>query len=545
MDSIISRVNKEVRLLMSKDGRLIQDCVENAEENTKKFDSIIKSTNKDLETVHPLDNEIVEMLKKLSSKSSDEFFLFHELERVEELWNLLIEKSIICLRFFDTREPFLDFPAKHPSAYGIKDLRNYFKKYIKFEEVLYGGAKYYRDHIVHVVRVWLLGVNALLTNNCQYLNSIQIADGFKVNELEKISIWTLIALTHDLGYPLEKAQSIIESTRKMMKCFVADPNISIDLSFNGVQNNMNDFVLRFMSSKMIPKNNGCALKEKCELLKEKDSSVYVTRLQSKYYFKFQKSLENYKHGTISTIIIYKLLLFFLESDFTINEDYEFKYEDARQFYIRREILRSIASHTCSDIYHLKISSFAILLIIADDSQEWGRKSISELYAVKRIDQNLDSINFILDDENDKIVDVNEKYVLGEAPIDLELLTRILRNQYNQFCHYTALFRDGQDTKNRDFSYKKTCEITLTDSVEIVYKINFTVANKEQSSFEVIMQCSKLKDKFDTYGREFLKKVFTSKGTNKVYLKDGADNLESRTKAINFQFITPKPDDRIE
>ena len=385
---------------MSKDNRLIDDCISNIQKCSEKFKKIITQHNSALNTVYPIDDEIVDKLTKINTSTEDEFFLFNEMDNVIELWNSLIEKSIICLRFFDEREPFLDNTAKSPVAYGIKDLKNYFNKYTEFEEMLYGGAKYYRDHIIHVFRVWLLGINSLLDDDCSYLNSINIAEGFFVNELEKISIWTLIALTHDLGYPLEKSQGIIETTRKMMQSFVSNPNISMDLSFNGVQNSMNDFVLRFISSKMIPKNNGCANKENCPLLKSENESenlqsegedaqiqseektksfqAYVSRLQSKYYFKFQKSLENYKHGTISAIIIYKLLLFFLESDFTINEDYEFGHEDARQFYIRREILRSIASHTCPEIYHLKISSFAILLIITDDCQEWGRKSIAEL-----------------------------------------------------------------------------------------------------------------------------------------------------------------------
>lgn len=35
-----------------------------------------------------------------------------------------------------------------------------------------------------------------------------------------------------------------------MKCFIQNPVLSMDLSFRGIQNQMNDFVLRFMSSKM-------------------------------------------------------------------------------------------------------------------------------------------------------------------------------------------------------------------------------------------------------------------------------------------------------
>ena len=104
-----------------------------------------------------------------------------------------------------------------------------------------------------------------------------------------------------------------------------------------------------------------------------DKSVYVARLQPKYYMKLSKSLEKTNHGIISTIIVYKLLQYFLESDYSIDEDYTFDQEDARQFYIRREILRSMASHTCKDIYHLDMRTFSYLLIIVDDIQDWGKE----------------------------------------------------------------------------------------------------------------------------------------------------------------------------
>lgn len=49
---------------------------------------------------------------------------------------------------------------------------------------------------------------------------------------------------------------------------------------------------------------------------------------------------------ISAIIIYKMLIYFIETDNNPDASYIFDNEDARQFYIRRDILRAIASHTC-------------------------------------------------------------------------------------------------------------------------------------------------------------------------------------------------------
>ena len=38
----------------------------------------------------------------------------------------------------------------------------------------------------------------------QILEKIAVESGYDVNAYEKLSIWTLISLTHDLGYPLQK-----------------------------------------------------------------------------------------------------------------------------------------------------------------------------------------------------------------------------------------------------------------------------------------------------------------------------------------------------
>lgn len=472
------------------------DYTELLEEYTNKYQSEDKRLIE-----FPLDESVMQKLDTIAIESPDEYYLFNHLDTIKELWKILIEKSIKCLRYFDTREPFMENSQKHPKAYGVNELQSYFEEYCKFESVLYGAGKYYRDHVIHVFRVWLLGIDCLLTKNGEYLNKIIISSNFKVNELEKISIWTMIAFTHDLGYPLEKAQSIIDTTKDMMKYFIQNPVLSLDLSFNGIQNNMNDFVLRFVSSKMVPKENNCLNAEKCECITDKNE--YAARLQPKYYFKFQKSLEKYMHGIISSIIIYKLLLFFLESDFNINEDYYFKREDARQFYIRREILRAVASHTCKDIYHLKMETFSFLLIIADDSQDWGRKNISELYTHKEFKYEFGNITCNFDSENNYNCLIDETFTF-ENNANSEI-SRVLGNLKKQFDSYSSLFRNGQDTKNRDFTFSKQSTIEVKGNRKYKYIVEFTISNDKESSFNVTLQATDLSD--HEYADEMMITVF--------------------------------------
>ena len=155
-----------------------------------------------------MDEEILSDLKQINSLLVDgdnEFELFKQVDTIKGLWKKLIEKSIISLRYFDTREPFLKNDKKKPHAYGLSQLCEYFNNYTDFESMLYGGSKYYRDHVVHVFRVWLLGIQLMLDNN--YIDKIVIDKQICINSQEKVAIWTLISLCHDLGYPLKSIAS--------------------------------------------------------------------------------------------------------------------------------------------------------------------------------------------------------------------------------------------------------------------------------------------------------------------------------------------------
>ena len=440
----------------NQDKRYIDFCI------TESKNDLFNSENCEF----PLDKTIIDKLSELSSKleaSGDDFEIFRYKENIDDLWGVLLEKSIKCLRYYDNREPFLaDISKKKlPKAYGINDLKSYYEKYSEFEKVLYGTSKYYRDHVIHVFRTWIIGVWLLTKNNGEFLNKISIPEnGFDVplNNAEKISIWTIIALTHDLGYPLEKSKGVIDITRQMISTFVSNPDISSDLSFHGVQNYMNDFVVRLMSSKMkIKETVDLDAYEKEKTGKDKKIK-FVARLQPKYYFKFQKSLEKNSHGILSTIIIYKLLTYFLESDYNINEDYTFEEEDCRQFYIRREILRAIASHTSDDVYQLYIGSFALLLRICDDTQEWGRKNISELYVKTNQTYQLKDISINIDLEGKENHCIIKEEIEISTSYSTDMVFNLIKRFKEQSLIYITIFRDGQDTEKRDFSFAKNLKI---------------------------------------------------------------------------------------
>lgn len=445
---------------------------------------------------NPIDDEVFKLLADIEGKlTEDAFDIFRFKKPLLQLWKKLIEKSIVCLRYFDTREPFGKPDVKKaPYAYGVQNLYEYFEKYNEFENLLYGGSEYYRDHVIHVIRVWIIGTDILLRDKAKFIRAIEIVRGFKFSDLEKLSIWTIIAMSHDLGYPLEKSMKIMDKTKDMMKCFIQNPILSMDFSFSGVQNLMNDFVIRFMSSKMwrVRDRGTIAIESEPDAdEKDKDKEYFVARLQPKFYFKFQKSLEQNNHGILSSLLIYKMLLYFLESDYSTNEDYVFDEEDTRQFYMRREILRSISSHTCQDIYQLHLYSFSLLLIIADDAQEWGRKQISELYVQKDTGYEFKGIDIVDAEASDgNTCIMTEQYTISNKKQFKHILKQFRRISLG----YNAWFRDGQDTDKRDFNFVKITKVVVKmggsdKDVELSLHIN----KREASYFDIKFDTARCKE----------------------------------------------------
>ena len=86
----------------------------------------------------------------------DEEGLYRYTGVYQEIWINAIRDSIIALRMRDLREQREE--GDIPSAFGVDELMTYFKDYTNFESVLYGSTRFYRDHVLHVVRVWLLGI---------------------------------------------------------------------------------------------------------------------------------------------------------------------------------------------------------------------------------------------------------------------------------------------------------------------------------------------------------------------------------------------------
>jgi len=459
------------------DETLISELCNDIREIVKELTCVIPNIPEKFQ--HPLDDDIIGDSGLLSSllTGTEKIIPYSKADKLDELWSGLLNKSIKCLRFFDTREPFQDNSSKDIVAYGIDNLEEYHRRYTEFEGLMYGANAYYRDHVFHVIRVWMLGVFCLLKpfdGGNAFIEHISLDGGAEIdgtiNQLEYVSMWTIAALCHDLGYPLEKADQVLEKTRKMMKEFIPNPNVWDNFGYSGTQDSINEYILKFISTKM--KAHESDIK----------SHVFVGRIQPKYYLKYAKSLEAFQHGIISTVIIFKMLLFFLESDFNLNDDHLYSEEDARQFYIRREILRAIASHTCPDAYNIHITTFSSLLFLCDELQEWGRKTWNELYT----GLNENSVSLTIERFTSDSIDVKETIEMKLVEDIASVVRNICRIFERQYSLYKTTFRDGQYTAKRDFDLKKTMTFNLptngaqTRSIVVTY----ILPKAEQCKFEI-------------------------------------------------------------
>lgn len=426
-----------------------------------------------------ISSESVKSIEQFIEKSEDESNKKVDTTTLKKLWKNIIIDAISFLKINDSREKLyysfqeiltgIDDKAdlykkfrkhfddiRNFSSFGIEELSSYLDDFIEFESVLYGSLDTYRDHVEHVINVWAIGVGILADNACKFNISGNVSvydDDFVFNyegresnskseqlfisKGEILSIWTIIALCHDLGYPLEKATSINRKTNKIIQYFGSIEINEYKYHFSLFNNYLTEKFLNIVSSKhrITPKNGS-----------DGDFNYY-TSVQSKYRDKISKSLEENRHGVFSSLLIFKTLTFFLETDFS-NEKDSLSKEDLRQFCIRKEILRAICAHTCPKIYHIELNNLIFLLILCDELQEWGRPNFEELkignFQNEKVEPIIKKIIFNPLESNSEIeVEMTYKKPGG---YDIKNIEKEVVNKFRFFHHLLRSAKDDTDRK---------------------------------------------------------------------------------------------------
>ncbi|KKL93429.1 hypothetical protein LCGC14_1874800 [marine sediment metagenome] len=151
----------------------------------------------------------------------------HELG--QELWTDLMKAAIVAI---------------DPNAKGHSALLEYLDAATKFEDVLYGLEEFYRDHTLHSLWVYLIGVKLMgkeggIKTIAQNLNwyiyndvrekehdeplvSWACVEEIRLNaeiQKKKDAIWCIMALCHDLGYSLAKLEKLNEKVQAVLKFY--------------------------------------------------------------------------------------------------------------------------------------------------------------------------------------------------------------------------------------------------------------------------------------------------------------------------------------
>lgn len=345
---------------------------------------------------------------------------------LQKLWPHFIRNAINLLRYEDLRDR-----GELKFDFGVKELTDYFKEFSNFEELLYGIDEFYRDHSLHVFRVYLLGeyiLREIFPGKYDNIKIFDKPDKIKIKNHEKEAIWCLIALCHDLGYPLQKIDQLNKKLSDILQYFGMTnfQRVKINLPQEGVI--LDKQILKILSSKL-------------------DKELKVS-IQSKFYTKYSYSYEKLNHGIMSCILLMKNLVYFKEMDYKPDFRYDKNDElNAKQYLIRREILRSIASHDTHDIYHIEMNNFPFLLIICDEIQEWSRP-----FSKKRIPYEIES------ERKEKIQILNFKEDNIEILITLDLNNQDLKlHSIGKFQKFIRLLRSAVDSHKRKFDFSLSIE----------------------------------------------------------------------------------------
>jgi len=428
-----------------------------------------------------MSNETIRLIKKYRRKDS-------KLNDVKSLWKSLLIDAISILKINDAREKIYDELSngkiltrekfdkiRKISSYGIDELGNYLDDFIDFESVLYGTEKHYRDHVNHVFQVWAIGLPTIEKNirlnddfsidyKFNFHFEITKNKNLKISESELWAMWIIIALCHDLGYPIEKSSKINKQTKKIISHFGSIQFTELDYNFSILNTFLVEKFLDIISSKVYRRETTESIEARNHTENEKPNAEEMTTkknviekahpnfacttfIQTKYRDKLSKSLEEYKHGIFSSLLLFKNLTYFLETDYYVGNE-ELKAEDARQFYIRKEILRSIAGHTCPKMYHIELNTLGFLLVLCDELQEWNRPNFEALVTISQENEPDVKILNLHFEEDKQIIHIEMRYITEDKPSSYE--EYLIRSKFKNI-HY--LLRSAVNDIKRKITFQ--------------------------------------------------------------------------------------------
>lgn len=315
--------------------------------------------NKELKNMDFIDvSEHTQIKSWLESLCDNTLTRYEKALIAKDVWKFFTEKSLRAIT---------------DNLRGYGELRHYFDEYVEYEDLLFSLDENYRDHTIHVAWVMMLGfylmeICALFKNFEVYPisnfsgNDKNYQETLKIIKKLESPLWCLIALTHDLGYPIEKTKNANAILSKMIGNFGFLHQKDFDFNFTIVHQTAINELLNTLSSQVVWREGG-----------------YQVGISSGERLDYAKSFERLNHGIMSAFLLQSYLDWIPDTMKTVQgvEDVVgIKHESAAMMGIVITLVSAIATHTDRYRYTTNLNSMESLLLISDELEEFSRYSRS-------------------------------------------------------------------------------------------------------------------------------------------------------------------------
>jgi hypothetical protein len=257
---------------------------------------------------------------------------------------------------------------------GSHELCLYFDKFAKYENLLVALDENYRDHVIHTIWVMLLGFYLRkVTTPYKTIDFDSVFDDAsygkgpkRIEESKKklaqweAPLWCLIALTHDLGYPIQKSLAANDTIADIIKSFGFLKQTPLDYSFGVVHQTSLQELLAIISAQILWTERGFTVNSRPGI-----------RLE------FAKTFERLDHGIMSAYLLLTHLDFLCDWRL-LAEVPGMVHPDptkAAEIALCTHLLYSISAHTDKNHYQYDLGEMTDLLFLCDELEEFSRFSM--------------------------------------------------------------------------------------------------------------------------------------------------------------------------
>ena len=326
---------------------------------------------------------LIEELKTILRGKESQEFQTNLLSTGKNFIKYIISKSIECL----------SHESNSPQKRSIESVCKYIDTFTVFEEMLFGLDENYRDHTLHSLWVYLFGhefitciggygiikiagqlsVTFSKENKIKFVLSAEPQEGKRIH-ME--AMWGMIAILHDLGYPIETMiKTPHQIFRDILDPFAIDFNsiLQIDLGprINLLHQSLCDLLsTMYRPEPLTPEQKGDLLEES---EKKRKQIVFLGRptlgKDDGVEMEFRIASIDKAHSAWSSILAFKCIVYLHEGTYHGGGE-----RDYLKLLTQRDILYSILHHTSEEPNDEAVNRFQFVLLLVDDIEEAMRYS---------------------------------------------------------------------------------------------------------------------------------------------------------------------------